>query len=56
MLEFLIDFINGKKFHQLKKKPKNQSSGKNFLLILDNLEGIIKKEPDALRDLLIELN
>ena len=57
MLEFLIDFINGKQFDSLKrKKSLTQSSGKTFLLVLDNLEGIIKKEPDELRDLLIELN
>ena len=57
MLEFLIEFIKGAKNEKLKRKNSvTHTSGKTFLLVLDNLEGIIKKEPDALRDLLNTLN
>lgn len=61
MEEFIIDFINGGKNDKLKvQKPNNLSpvseSRKMFLLVLDNLEGVITKDPDDLKEFLSRLH
>ena len=50
MMEFVIEFINFDDFNKLKKKKQRvKSYNVIFLLVLDNIENIIKQDMDGLR-------